>query len=488
MAVDTAVRARNAEIADQRSLVHPKLDRRRSLDAVDVTTSTTRRDTLFRRGLLAADLLAFAIAGLLAVHVANLRPGSALLAVLVVLASKTMRLYDRDQALIAKRSLDEVPALFHLATLVTLVFWLGHSFFVKGALPPDHVLVVWGVLFAALPVCRALARRFTTAVAQEERCLVLAESHEHRRVDDKFSTDPRLRTRVVVHLPLVERRADSDHPPHVALEHCVRAFGVNRVVIAPDGVEPGVVLDAISRATALGVNVSVLPRICEVIGSSLEFDDLGGMTLLGVRPFKLARSSAVIKRAVDLVGAIAGLLIGAPVFAAIAVAIKLDTRGPVLFRQTRVGRDGERFAMLKFRSMVDGAHGARQQLAEQSHGRGLFKLTDDPRVTRVGRFLRRTSLDELPQLLNVVRGEMSLVGPRPLVVEEDERVVGHHRRRLRIQPGLTGPWQVLGSPDVRVGLEEMATIDYLYTVNWSLWTDIQVLLRTVGHVFARRGV
>src|SRR4051794_6646114 len=127
--MDTAVRGRNAEIADQHSLVHPKLDRRRRLDAVDdVTSSTARRDSLFRRGLLAADLLALAIAGQLAVHVADLRLGSALLVLLVVLASKTMRLYDRDQALIAKRSLNEVPALFHLATLVTLVFWLGHGF------------------------------------------------------------------------------------------------------------------------------------------------------------------------------------------------------------------------------------------------------------------------------------------------------------------------------------------------------------------------
>jgi lipopolysaccharide/colanic/teichoic acid biosynthesis glycosyltransferase len=232
----------------------------------------------------------------------------------------------------------------------------------------------------------------------------------------------------------------------------------------------------------------VLPRVCEVIGSSVEFDDLGGLTLLGVRPFKLPRSSQVIKRSVDIVGAGLLLVLGAPFLALVALAVKLDSAGPVLFRQTRVGRDGEHFEMLKFRSMVEGAHEVRAELAGENAGTDLFKLADDPRVTRVGRWLRRTSIDELPQLVNVLRGEMSLVGPRPLILEEDAMVVGYHRRRLHLKPGLTGPWQVLGSPDVRVGLENMATIDYLYAVNWSLWADVQVILRTIAYVLRGRGV
>jgi lipopolysaccharide/colanic/teichoic acid biosynthesis glycosyltransferase len=138
--------------------------------------------------------------------------------------------------------------------------------------------------------------------------------------------------------------------------------------------------------------------------------------------------------------------------------------------------------------MFDGAHVQRAALAEQSAAGGLFKVADDPRVTRVGRLLRRTSFDELPQLWNVLRGEMSLVGPRPLVVDEDRLVQGYHRRRLHLKPGLTGPWQVLGSPEVRVGVAEMATIDYLYAANWSLWTDVQVILRTIVHVLSAKGV
>jgi lipopolysaccharide/colanic/teichoic acid biosynthesis glycosyltransferase len=147
------------------------------------------------------------------------------------------------------------------------------------------------------------------------------------------------------------------------------------------------------------------------------------------------------------------------------------------------------FTMLKFRTMFDGSDQLREELRALSNaGDGMFKVRDDPRVTRVGRLLRRTSLDELPQLVNVLRGEMSLVGPRPLIAEEDARIAGWHRRRLCLKPGLTGPWQVLGSGDSRVPLRDMVTIDYLYAANWTPWSDVKVLLRTVGHVLRGRGV
>jgi lipopolysaccharide/colanic/teichoic acid biosynthesis glycosyltransferase len=150
----------------------------------------------------------------------------------------------------------------------------------------------------------------------------------------------------------------------------------------------------------------------------------------------------------------------------------------------RVGRDGKHFRIFKFRSMVVGADGRKANLVALNEvGEGMFKIRDDPRVTRVGRFLRRTSLDELPQLFNVLRGEMSLVGPRPLVVDEDVRVLGLDRSRLHLTPGMTGPWQILGA---RVPMQEMVGIDYLYVANWSLWLDLKVLLRTVRHI-ARAG-
>jgi exopolysaccharide biosynthesis polyprenyl glycosylphosphotransferase len=246
-------------------------------------------------------------------------------------------------------------------------------------------------------------------------------------------------------------------------------------------------LNLVRTLKAVGVRVSVLPRLLEVVGSSVEFDDLHGMTVMGVRRFDLTRSSRLVKRIFDLMGAGLGLLAVSPLLIAFAVAIKLDSRGPVFFRQLRVGRNGERFQMLKFRTMVENADAMKDSLRDQNEAQeGLFKILNDPRVTRVGRLLRKSSLDELPQLLNVVMGEMSLVGPRPLVVEEDDRVEGWHRRRLELMPGMTGHWQILGP--ARVPLREMVAIDYLYVANWSLWTDIKIMLRTVPHVLGRHGL
>lgn len=180
------------------------------------------------------------------------------------------------------------------------------------------------------------------------------------------------------------------------------------------------------------------------------------------------------------------LILLAPLLTAIAVAIRLDSPGPSLFRQRRVGHDGQVFEIVKFRTMVTDAEQRKDELLAQNETEGLFKITDDPRVTRVGRWLRRTSIDELPQLLNVIHGEMSLVGPRPLVLDEDLQVQGWHRRRLHLKPGMTGPWQILASG--RIPLYEMVKIDYLYPINWSLWNDIKILARTVPYVLSRRNL
>jgi exopolysaccharide biosynthesis polyprenyl glycosylphosphotransferase len=266
-----------------------------------------------------------------------------------------------------------------------------------------------------------------------------------------------------------------------------QSLDVHRAIIAPRSVDGGEMLNLVRTLKAVGVRVSVLPRLLEVVGSSVEFDDLHGVTVMGVRRFDLTRSSAAFKRVFDVCGALLGLLAVAPLLLVAAIAIKLDSRGPVFFRQLRVGRYGQRFYMLKFRTMVPEAEAMKESLRHRNEAKeGLFKIADDPRVTRVGRLLRSSALDELPQLWNIVRGEMSLVGPRPLVVDEDRKVEGWHRRRLELMPGMTGPWQILGPS--RVPLREMVAIDYIYIANWSLWTDIKILLRTIPHVLQRRGL
>ena len=204
---------------------------------------------------------------------------------------------------------------------------------------------------------------------------------------------------------------------------------------------------------------------------------------------KLSRSSRLVKRTLDLTVGGAALVLASPLFAYCAIRIKTGSPGPVFFRQERMGRGGRRFLIFKFRTMYDDAEQRKAEIAHLNrHLSGdprMFKVEDDPRITPFGKWMRRWSLDELPQLLNVLRGEMSLVGPRPLILEEDRHITGLQRRRLLLLPGITGLWQVLGRSDIP--FEEMVTLDHLYVTNWSLWGDVKLLLRTVSVVLGRRG-
>jgi len=260
---------------------------------------------------------------------------------------------------------------------------------------------------------------------------------------------------------------------------------IGRVVVADAEVEGERLLGVLRDCKTVSVKVSLLPATFSALGPAGEVDDLQGVTVLGINPSVLSRSSRTAKRCLDLLGA--GLLgiISLPLLAVLAVAIKLDSRGPVLFRQERIGRGGTRFRLLKLRTMAADAEGRRGELLVHSKDPGWLHLEHDPRITRVGRLLRLASLDEVPQLWNVLRGDMSLVGPRPLVVEEDGMVDGWARGRLDLTPGITGLWQVLGRTSIP--FEEMVKLDYLYVTNWSLWGDIRLMLRTLPVVLRRSG-
>jgi exopolysaccharide biosynthesis polyprenyl glycosylphosphotransferase len=223
-----------------------------------------------------------------------------------------------------------------------------------------------------------------------------------------------------------------------------------------------------------------------VLTSQVELDDVQGIPVLDLRPASLSRAALTTKRVSDLALTILALPLLVPTFAAIALAIKLDSPGPVFFRQPRAGRKGRIFRIYKFRTMCVDAESRRGALLDRNEMSGpLFKIKDDPRITRVGNFLRKTSLDELPQLINVLKGEMSLVGPRPFVVYEDELITGWARRRLDLTPGITGLWQVMGRNDMP--FEEMVKLDHLYATRWSLLWDLKILLKTIPTVLRRRG-
>jgi exopolysaccharide biosynthesis polyprenyl glycosylphosphotransferase len=455
-------------------------------------TENLSREALFRRSLLTADVVAIVGAFVL---LAQLYSRSLQLTwvsigglLALLMGAKLFGLYDRDEALLHKTTLDEAPKLFHVATLGALLAWLAGGFVVEGAtLNRREALLLWLVLLLLLVVVRSTARALVLRAVPAERCLFIGDGVSAETIRSKLSGHSGVKAEMVAHLDLDDVNAWSAAQRLSEIRNLARTLDVHRAIMAPGSVDAGEMLDLVRTLKAVGVRVSVLPRLLEVVGSSVEFDDLHGVMVMGVRRFELTRSSAAVKRGFDLIGASLGLLAASPLMIAIAVAIKLDGRGPLFFRQRRVGRHGRDFDMLKFRTMVPGADALKDSLRDRNEAQeGLFKIADDPRVTRVGRLLRKSALDELPQLFNIVRGKMSLVGPRPLVIDEDRCVEGWHRRRLELKPGMTGPWQILGP--ARVPLREMGAIDYLYVANWSLWGDVKILLRTVPHVLGRRGL
>jgi lipopolysaccharide/colanic/teichoic acid biosynthesis glycosyltransferase len=276
----------------------------------------------------------------------------------------------------------------------------------------------------------------------------------------------------------------------LALLDSVRERDVARVIFAS---HPRAMSQRTTFARALnasGIQVDLVPGDADILRTNAEVHHLEGLPVISLPPASLPRSFGLVKRGFDLIVAIPLLILASPVFAYSAIRIKLDSPGPVVFRQPRVGRGRETFEFLKLRSMVDDADERLDEVAERSlHGngieRGMFKAVDDPRVTSFGHWLRRWSVDEIPQLWNVIRGDMSLVGPRPLPVAEDRRIGEDFHARYEVRPGITGPWQVLGRSDIP--FDDMVRLDYTYVMNWSLTEDVKLLLRTIAAVVEKRG-
>jgi exopolysaccharide biosynthesis polyprenyl glycosylphosphotransferase len=452
-----------------------------------------RRDSAFRRALGVADMLSVSLA-LVATSVLFDSGGItwATLAVppLFVLVAKALGLYDRDEHLIHKTTLDEVPALFGIATLSALLLVFSDGLFVESGLSRGAAFTTWILLFVLLVCLRSLARWTVTRALPPERCLLVGDPRRAAAFREKLCLMTSGRAELVGYVAASagpEPGQDGQPAAFADLEPLLLSKSVDRVVLAPSADGRGdELLYIIRELKSHGVKVSVLPEPSRMAGSSVAIDYLNGMTLLGVKRFEISKSSQLIKRGIDVVVSALSLFLLAPLLALIAVAIKLDSGGPVLFRQVRAGRRGRPFRMLKFRSMIDGADQLKDQLRHLNQSEGIFKIANDPRITRVGRLLRRAHLDELPQLINVLKGDMSLVGPRPLPLDEDNAIRGWYRDRLEVPPGISGYWQVLGSS--RIPLEEMVKLDYLYVANWSVWGDLKLMARTIAVVAQRRGM
>ncbi|MGI6377290.1 MAG: sugar transferase [Chloroflexi bacterium] len=256
------------------------------------------------------------------------------------------------------------------------------------------------------------------------------------------------------------------------------AHRVDEVVVALPWQAHRRILEVVRACERENVRVRIVPDLFQLSLSQMVVENLDGIPLIGVTEPHLAAWERIVKRAIDLLGAAVGLLVLLPLMAALALAVRIDSPGPAIFRQERVGRGGRTFTCLKFRTMVRDAEAQLDALRDRNEADGpLFKIKDDPRRTRVGKFLRRTSLDELPQLWNVLRGEMSLTGPRPAIPAEVAQYEPWHLRRLEVSPGISGMWQVSGRSDV--GFDEMVLLDIYYIENWSPLLDLRIILKTI---------
>ena len=456
------------------------------------------RDYLLRRALAGADLLAVLAAAALALM---LSPDPAdpvdilwLLPTLPVwlVLFRLYGLYERDVKRVNASALDDLPSLFHTFVVGTLILWAYLRVFEgHGALTLVETVVFGasGVLMAM--TLRVVARRAVIRFGGPSRVLLVGQSPVTEALIRKLQSHPEYGLEPVGEISVNGATEVKSGLPYlgglddVHLGYLAHNLDVERVIVTAQDLPDEAMMDLVQTCSSAAVKVSIVPNHINALGPSVAIDDIEGLTVLGLNPLVLSHSSRMLKRALDLAGATAGIVLGAPLLLACAIAIKLDSRGPVLFRQRRIGRGGEPFTLLKFRTMVVDADARREELRSLSGDPDWLKLDRDPRVTRVGRFLRSTSLDELPQLWNVLVGQMSIVGPRPLIDSEDELIAGWSRTRLDLAPGVTGLWQVLGRTEIP--FRDMVSLDYIYVTNWSLWLDLKLIARTVPAVLSRRG-
>jgi exopolysaccharide biosynthesis polyprenyl glycosylphosphotransferase len=381
-----------------------------------------------------------------------------------------------------------ILACLIVVALIVLAFGLGtgYDFSTSGLIPTSVVVsaVTIGLLRAAyesatLELMRAAGfRRRVILVGAGESLVRLRSSLESARSGLTYEFVGVVAPEAVPGFRLLGQRAQ--------LAEVLDELEPDELILAEADFEERAVLDVVEAAHRQGIKVRLAPDTTELLVQRGEYVPGHGAPLFELRPPVLTGWDWAVKRGFDLGVSALVALVGLPVWALIALAIKLDSRGPILFVDRRIGVGEREFGMLKFRTMVADAPGLQPGLEEENEAGGaLFKIRDDPRVTRVGRFLRRFSLDEIPQVVNVLKGEMSLVGPRPLPLRDYQLLEDWHRRRYAVLPGMTGLWQISG----RSGLtfDDLVRLDFTYLENWSIWLDISIIVKTIPAVLMRRG-
>jgi exopolysaccharide biosynthesis polyprenyl glycosylphosphotransferase len=448
-------------------------------------------DALRRRMLATADAAALLLASVAVVQTASLDVGAAfwivaLLPLWIILA-KLHGLYDRDHRALRHLTVDELGSIVAWSTVSTAVSMGLLQLTPTGALSAGAAVQLWLLVTLITPVLRGLTRLLWRRWTPPARVLLVGGGPLERATRRKLQlfTDIHMRIAGVID---VDRLRVVGHGGEIT-KHMAAACGgelPDRLIVCTENVRETVLADVVGACRQSRIKLSVVPPLRGAFGTAVRLSHVAELPFVEYHTGDPSVSTMGLKRCADVVAAGFTLLVAAPIFLLTAIAIKLDSRGPVLYVQRRAGFAGVPFSMLKFRTMVDGAHERLAEVVElEALPDPMFKIRDDPRVTRVGRILRRWSLDELPQLINVLRGDMSLVGPRPEQLELVERYRPEHRFRLEARPGMTGPMQVFGRGDL--GFDERLAVEREYIENLSLGRDIRILLMTISVVISGKG-
>lgn len=440
------------------------------------------RDALLRRMLAVADLGAVLGAGAaLAVSSqgqVNHALWAALLAPVWLVLAKLLGLYERDQRSLRHLTVDELPAIFTWAVVGTAMLALLLAATPAGAMSAGAAL--WTGVAAGIGalVLRVVARFTWRRMTPPERALIVGDGALATAARRKIELFPDMH--VTVSGELARLTVGDLHAPTEILA------GADRILLAAAHLDEQLMAELVGFCRSRQIKLSVVPPVRGMFGTAVELNHVADLPVVEYNTWDVSRSTMLLKRILDLAVAATMLILLAPLLLLIAGLVLVESGRPILFRQRRVGQHGRTFRMLKFRTMVANAEDVLPALvAFDQLQEPMFKLTHDPRVTRVGRVLRRASLDELPQLLNVVKGDMSLVGPRPEQVELVERYSEPQRVRLSVKPGLTGPMQVYGRGQLT--FDERLALEREYIENISVGRDLHILALTVSSVFHGRG-
>ncbi|HET7647686.1 MAG TPA: exopolysaccharide biosynthesis polyprenyl glycosylphosphotransferase [Gaiellaceae bacterium] len=439
-----------------------------------------RRWPLLRRLLACADAAAVTAAALAVGTAGSLLDAAVVAAILplwLVLA-KLLGLYDHEQRSLRYQTLDELPALVTWAAAGTAAASLVELVVAGRSLGAPNAIAAGVSAWAAGAVLRSAARFGWRRLTPPERAVVVGSATEAADVTRKLAHFAAIHVEVADVRPQISRE-DLRHPEPSLAE-------ADRIVVATHLADRELLGELLAYCRRRQVRLSLVPPMRDLFGSAARLDRIADLPLVEYGTWQVARSTQLLKRSLDVAICVVTCLALLPAFALIALAILLDDGRPIFFTQLRAGRRGEPFRMLKFRTMVPGAERLLDGLVPFDRlPEPVFKLRNDPRVTRAGRFLRRWSLDELPQLVNVLRGEMSLVGPRPEQVELVSRYDAEHRQRLAVRPGLTGPMQVFGRASLRHDERLALELDYIDTL--SLRRDLRILALTLAAIVSGRG-